>query len=339
MLTLLRNISQTSIPDPFAFLDYYVTFLYRPLPVLPFRISIVYHFDEIASWSFEPALTYKDTNISTTIPENTTTWTIGVMTIPELITRGYSIYRGHPYDTIERRRPAVEQFTDRQWKYFSGGPPEYHVYPDPPPPPSQPPTISDVIVTTSSSSINVSYSVADDVEIQSVYAELLDNNYTLIELKQAGDLPTAAISYAAAFEFTNLVLGNSYIVKLYGVDTNYNITAQEQYVELTDTTTPTINMFTTTSHVPGHIAVDVNITDDSGEVPFASVSLYWIFDLSNELYYYYIELIDGVGSVTFTDLDPERTYIVELFVRDSSWNYGYANREGYPNGMGVVVSE
>ena len=91
MLTLLRNISPSSIPDPFAFLDYNVTYLYRPFPVLPFRISVVYHFDPIASWGFDPALLYKDTNISTSIPENITTWTIGVMSITDLITRGYWI--------------------------------------------------------------------------------------------------------------------------------------------------------------------------------------------------------------------------------------------------------
>jgi hypothetical protein len=88
MLTLLRNISQSSIPDPFAFLSYNVTFLDRPFPVLPFRISVVYHFDPVASWSFDPALLYQDTNISTTIPESTATWTIGVMSITGLIARG-----------------------------------------------------------------------------------------------------------------------------------------------------------------------------------------------------------------------------------------------------------
>ena len=114
MLTLLRNISQSSIPDPFAFLDYHVTFVYRPFPVLRFRIYIVYHFDPIASWNFDPPLLYEDTNISTTIPKSIATWTIGAMSITDLITRGYSIYRGHLYDTIERRRAAVDQFTDRQ---------------------------------------------------------------------------------------------------------------------------------------------------------------------------------------------------------------------------------
>jgi hypothetical protein len=31
----------------------------------------------------------------------------------------------------------------------------------------------------------VAYTVADDFEIQSAYAELLDKKYTLVELKQA----------------------------------------------------------------------------------------------------------------------------------------------------------
>ena len=107
MLTLLRNISPSAIPDPFAFLDYHVTFLYRPFPVLPFRISVVYHFDPVASWSFDPPLLYEDTNISTTIPQSIATWTIGVMSITDLIARGYSIYRGHPSDTIKRRPAAI----------------------------------------------------------------------------------------------------------------------------------------------------------------------------------------------------------------------------------------
>jgi len=45
-----------------------------------------------------------------------------------------------------------------------------------------------------------------------------------------------------------------------------------------------------------------------------------------------------VGSVTFRDLDPERTYVVDLFIRDDSNNSRVVRLEGYPNGMGVVVS-
>ena len=43
-----------------------------------------------------------------------TEWTIGIVSIPSLLARGYSIQRGHALDTIERRRAAVEQFTERQ---------------------------------------------------------------------------------------------------------------------------------------------------------------------------------------------------------------------------------
>ena len=71
---------------------------------------------------------------------------------------------------------------------------------------------------------------------------------------------------------------------------------------------------------------------------FCSASLYWLFDLDNELDYYYIELIDDVGSVTFRDLDPERTYVIDLYIRDNSYNSRVVRLEGYPNGMGVVVS-
>jgi hypothetical protein len=61
---------------------------------------------------------------------------------------------------------------------------------------------------------------------------------------------------------------------MYAVDTNDDITTREEYTELVDTTIPTISLFTTTSHVPGHITVDVNVTDDSGGAVFCSASLY-----------------------------------------------------------------
>ena len=135
------------------------------------------------------------------------------------------------------------------------------------------------------SSIRVSYTVADDVKIQSVYAEMLDNNCTLIELKQAEDVPDCAVSYAATFEFLNLVLGNSYIVKLYGVDTNDNITSREEYVELVDMIAPVINEFIVTSPTSRQLKVDVNFTDDSGGAVFCSASLYYILIPDIELNY------------------------------------------------------
>ena len=64
MLTLLRNMSQTTVPDPFAFLYYYVTFLLRENLVLTFNKTICYPLDPVASFSFDPALTYFDTVIS-----------------------------------------------------------------------------------------------------------------------------------------------------------------------------------------------------------------------------------------------------------------------------------
>ncbi len=114
MLTLLRNISQSSIPDPFAFFDYFVTFLLRQNLVFPFTQTVCYHFDPVSSWSFEPALIYENTIVSSTVsilPPFYGDWTINVMSTPDLIARGFTIQRYHPLDTIERRRAAVEQFT------------------------------------------------------------------------------------------------------------------------------------------------------------------------------------------------------------------------------------
>jgi hypothetical protein len=105
-----------------------------------------------------------------------------------------------------------------------------------------------------------------------------------------------------------------------GVDTNGNIASREEYTEIIDMTAPVINEFIVTSLVSGQLKVDVDVTDDSGGAIFCSASLYWIFTPDIQLDCYYVELIDGAGSVTFTDLDPERTYIVELHVRDPSWN-------------------
>ncbi len=80
----------------------------------------------MASWSFEPPLAYLDTIVSSPVgilPPYIGDWTIGVMSKPDLTARGFTIQRYHPLDTIERRRAAVEQFTDRQWKYFPLGHP------------------------------------------------------------------------------------------------------------------------------------------------------------------------------------------------------------------------
>jgi hypothetical protein len=330
IVTLLRNLTRSAIQDPFAFLDYNVFFLYRQTPFGIFNKSIVYYFNPVASFSFEPPLLYKNTYISTAVtPDVITAWTIGFMTIEDLLARGYSIQRGHPLDTIERRWAAVEQFTDRQWKYFSTGPPEFHEYPLPPPPPSLPPTIPDFTVAPFFTSIIVAYTVADDVGVPSAYAELLDTDNALLELKEALDTPSGVV------EFLNVQSGRSYIVRLTAVDANDNLSFREEYVTIADVTAPVINEFQVYSPTPGQLKVDVNVTDDTGGSVVCIAYLYWIFDLGDELDSYTIELTDGLGSVTFRELDPERTYVVELYVRDSSWNARYDNREGYPNGAGI----
>ena len=119
MLTLLRNMSQTTVPDPFAFLEYKVTFLLRQNLVFPLTQTCCYHFDPIASWSFEPPLIYLDTIISYQIgivPPYIRDWTIGVMSLDDLLSRGFTIRLDHHLVTIDRRRTAVDQFTDRVWK-------------------------------------------------------------------------------------------------------------------------------------------------------------------------------------------------------------------------------
>ena len=330
MLTLLRNISQSAIPDPFAFLDYNVTFLFRQTTVGIFNKSIVYHFDPIASWSFDPPLLYLDTTIGTLVmPEVITEWTIGVMSIPDLLARGYSIQRGHALDTIERRRAAVDQFTDRKWNYLSLGPPDYHEYPPPPPPPSLPPTIPVFICAPFFISIVVGYTVADDVEIQQAYAELsAASSGLLLDLKQAVDLPSGAL------EFLNLTPGEEYIVKMVAVDTNFNMTSREEYVSIADITAPTINQFITYNMEAGSITVGVDVTDDSGRA-VAIAYLYWKEDPNNELDSWGIPLTNGVGNATFTGLVPGRTYIVELLVRDAAWNSTYDSRERAADGGGI----
>ena len=196
------------------------------------------------------------------------------MSKPDLQARGFTIQRYHPLDTIERRRAAVEQLTDRQWKYFSLGPLEWHVYPDSPPPSSLPPTISVVIVFPQWTTIIVAYTVAHDVEIKSVYAEVLESNYERNELKNAEDVPNGAVSYSTTFNFLNLAPGRSYIVKMYAVDTHDNITSREEFTQIVDMTAPVINDFTVTSPVAGQLKVDVNVTDDFSGAVCCSTSLY-----------------------------------------------------------------
>jgi len=159
---------------------------------------------------------------------------------------------------------------------------------------------------------------------------------TLFSRKKAEDIPSGAVSYSGVFEFLNLAVGNTFIVTLTTVDKNDNMTSREEGITIADVTAPVINQFQEYSPTSGHLKVDVNAIEDLGGSVVCIAYLYWIFDTNTKLDSYWVELTDGAGSVTFTDLDPERTYIVELFVRDSSWNSRYDNREGYPNGAGVT---
>ncbi len=140
---------------------------------------------------------------------------------------------------------------------------------------------------------------------------MLRPDYTLIERKLDIDIPSGMI------EFLNLTPGSSYNVKMYAVDANDNVTFREEYLTITDVDASVINEFEVYSSIAGHLKVDVNISDYSGGNVFSGAYLYWILDLNTKLNHYYIELMNGVGSVTFTDLDPERAYVIELLVRDS----------------------
>ena len=115
---------------------------------------------------------------------------------------------------------------------------------------------------------------------------------------------------------------------------NDNITSREEYVEVVDTTAPTINQFITYILVVGEITVGVDISDDSGRA-VAIAYLYWKEDPNNELDSWGIPLTNGVGNATFTGLVPGRTYIVELLVRDAAWNSTYDNRERAADGGGI----
>ena len=105
-------------------------------------------------------------------------------------------------------------------------------------------------------------------------------------------------------EFLNLALGRSLIVKLTTIDINDNMTSREEYITIADVAAPVINQFQVYSPTSGHLKVDVNVADDSGGCVVCIAYLYWIFDTNTKLDSYWVELTDGAGSVTFTNLDP-----------------------------------
>jgi len=122
-------------------------------------------------------------------------------------------------------------------------------------------------------------------------------------------------------------------VKMVAVDTNLHSTSREEYVSIADIRAPTINQFITYNSTAGSITIGVDVSDDSGRA-VAIAYLYWKEDPNDEIDSWVTPLTNGVGNVTFTGLDPRRTYIVDL-VRDAAWNSTSDSRERAANGAGI----
>ncbi len=90
----------------------------------------------------------------------------------------------------------------------------------------------------------------------------------------------------------------------------YVDTLRADYATLAASVTqPIVHLFTTKSTVSTRLRVDVHV---DSYVNFCSVPLYWIFDLDDMIQYFQVDWIDNVGMVEFWNLDPTRTYVVEL---------------------------
>jgi len=112
----------------------------------------------------------------------------------------------------------------------------------------------------------------------------------------------------------------------------FNMSSREEYPSIADVTAPVINHFFTYSYEAGSISVSVDVSNDSGRV-VAIAYLYWKEEPYNELDRLGIPLTNGVGSVVFTGLNLELTYIVDLLVRDSAYN----SISDFRGGAGIVV--
>ncbi len=64
-----------------------------------------------------------------------------------------------------------------------------------------------------------------------------------------------------------------------------------------------INEFQLYNPIAGYLIVNVDIVDDSGSSVDGIAYMYWIFDPSRELDYYWVQLSDSAGSGTITDFD------------------------------------
>ena len=126
-------------------------------------------------------------------------------------------------------------------------------------------------------------------------------------------------------------------MKMVAVDTEFNMTSREEYLSIADVTAYVISQLIAYNSEVGSIFVGADVSDDSGSVvAIAYVSLPqepdYVLDARG------IPLTDGVGNATFTNLDPEQTYIIELFVRDPAWNNRSEFRERVPNGAGFDIT-
>jgi hypothetical protein len=84
------------------------------------------------------------------------------------------------------------------------------------------------------------------------------------------------------------------------------------------------------------MTVDVNV---GSNIKLCSLSLYWVFDIDTRLQYFQVYFVEGVGMVEFYGLDPERTYIIKMYIEDKFTISKRIIRSGYPNGMGKVTDE
>ncbi len=109
------------------------------------------------------------------------------------------------------------------------------------------------------------------------------------------------------------------------------------YANLVESVTQhVVQLFTAKSIVSTRLRVDVHV---DSYVNFCSVSIYWIFDFDYIIQYFQVDLINSVGMAEFWNLDPTRTYVVDLYAEDKDSKSKRFRRAGYPNGQGVVVSE
>ncbi len=59
--------------------------------------------------------------------------------------------------------------------------------------------------------------------------------------------------------------------------------------------------------------------------------------MDSVLQYFRVYFVEGVGMVEFDGINPERTYMIEMYIEDKFTISKRIRRSGYPNGMGKVI--